>query len=70
MKGTIEEIDDRATDIVNGYIKYWGTDESNYKLSHLDKLYYYLIYLHNSGKKNIFEAGEEIYVNLIMIKPD
>ena len=68
MNRSKEEIEDRATEIVNGYIKHWGTDISAYKMEHLDKLYYYLIYIHEKGR-DIFEIGEDIYGEIFMIRP-
>ena len=57
----------QATKIVNLYCKFWNTDPSQYKLYHLDCIYYYLIWAQKNNKLDIFDYNEKSLFHTLFI---
>ena len=55
LKECIEKaVDYRCTKIVNEYINFYNSKIEDYELSHLDCIYYYLMYAHKTKSIDIF----------------
>ena len=57
----------RCTKIVNEYINFYNSKIEDYELSHLDCIYYYLMYAHKTKSIDIFNYNDTIYSDLFLV---
>mgnify|MGYP005621671935 CR=1 FL=1 len=62
-------VENKATTVVNEYIKYWtpNKDASAYSIDRLDAIYYYLIYAHKQKSIDLFNYDTSIFSTLFLV---